>query len=923
MNTPPTGTVTFLFTDIEGSTALWEREPAAMHQALTRHDALVEQIVARHGGVVVRPRGEGDSRFAVFARASDAVAAAAALQQALSAEPWSTSAPLRVRMALHTGEADLRDGDYYGSAVNRCARLRAAAHGGQTLVSLATEELVREHLPATVALRDLGVHRLKDLTLSERIYQLVVPGIPPDFPPLKTLDNYPHNLPAQPSPLIGRERDAQLVRERLLAGDVHLLTLTGPGGIGKTRLALAVASSLLDRFPDGVWLVRLAPIDDPAFVGPAIAATLGVKETAQQMPVEGLQAHLADRCTLLVLDTFEHVVGAGPLLLDLLAAAPRLSILVTSRSILHLYGEHEFAVSPLALPDADCQAGSVEHLSHYAAVELFVQCAQAALPAFQITDDTAPVVAEICRRLDGLPLAIELAAARSKVFSPPALLRRLQSRLDLPSGSVQGREARQQTLRSTIDWSYALLGADEQRLFARLGVFAGGCSIVAAKAVCHADLDGLQALADQSLLQVGEDADGEPRFTMLETICDYALERLDAIGKSSLVHRDHARYILALAREAAPALTHMQQRPWFDRLEAEHDNIREVLRWALDGGEAELALDLCGTLAMFWMAHGYYTEGYAWTERALHQTASAGVPRANALHAAGLLSGELGNNARATHWLEQALALYRTLGDRSGIAWALVDLGRAARNMGDFTRAVALEEESLNVHQAGQDRQGMCQALLSLGDVALDQRDLAQAKQRLEQALDVSRAEGSPSQIAWSLHLLGRVAYAQGELPLARAYFTQSVDLFREFGWQLSIAEALLDLGRVAHKQGDTAEARSRYAESLALYHACHSYNVHVAECLEGLAEVYMVLRQPAGAARLLGAAETVRATLRTPIPPATRDEYDRAIAAGRSQLDEARWQGAWAEGRALTAAQATADALEGEGASHASARRR
>src|SRR5919202_4508779 len=422
----PTGTVTWLFTDLEQSTQLWERCPEAMPTALARHDALLREAIATYNGVIVKTTGDGV--HAAFAPAQDAVAAALAAQHALQAEPWDSLEALRVRTALHTGVAEERAGDYYGPAVNRAARLLAAGHGGQILLSLAAAELVREQLPPGAELRDLGLHRLKDLSHPEHIFQLVSPDLPSDFLPLRTLDRRPTNLSAPTTPLIGREREVGAAGTRLRRPEVRLLTLTGPGGIGKTRLSLQVAAELLDVFGDGVWVVELAPVGDPALVASTIAHTLGVKEAGEQPLVEGLKAHLGEKELLLVLDNFEQVLAAAPLVADLLKAAPRMKVLVTSRAVLRLSGEYEFPVPPLALPDATHLPG-LERLMEYEAVRLFTERAQAAKPGFQVTEANTAAVAEICRRLDGLPLAIELAAARVKLLPPQLLLNRLSSRL--------------------------------------------------------------------------------------------------------------------------------------------------------------------------------------------------------------------------------------------------------------------------------------------------------------------------------------------------------------------------------------------------------------------------------------------------------------------------------------------------------------
>ncbi len=471
----PGGTVTFLFTDIEGSTVRWERHPTAMRDALTRHDALLSGGITAHGGVVVTERGEGDSFFTLFARPSDALVAACALQRALAEEPWPAEVvPLRVRMALHTGEVESREGsDYRGAAVNRCARLRAVAHGGQLLLSAATYELVRDAVPDGVSLRDLGDHRLKDLTRSEHIFQAVIPGLPTDFPPLPTLDRQRHNLPVQPTVLIGREREVAMVQERLLEPATRLLTLTGPGGTGKTRLALQVAAEALDAWRDGVFFVNLAPISDPALVVPTIAQTLGVSEAGSQPLSVTLHAFLRDKQMLLVLDNCERVLDAAPEVTNVLTACTGVRVLATSQATLGLRGERVYPVPPLTVPDM-ALLPSLETLTQYDAVRLFIARAQDVHPVFAVTNETAPAVAEICVRLDGLPLALELAAARVRLLPPHALLARLSDRLTLLTGGARDLPARQRTLRATIDWSYNLLNAEEQALFARLSVFVGG-----------------------------------------------------------------------------------------------------------------------------------------------------------------------------------------------------------------------------------------------------------------------------------------------------------------------------------------------------------------------------------------------------------------------------------------------------------------
>src|SRR5215212_6511650 len=555
----PGGTVTFLLTDVEGSTALWEEAPEAMRAALARHDALFEEAVAEHGGVHIRPRGEGDSRFAAFASAPGAVAASITIQRAFADEPWLTPRPIRVRIGVHTGEAELRDGDYYGSAVNRCARLRGIGHGGQVLLSGTTTGLVRDSLPEDATLVDLGEHRLRDLRRTERVHQLLAAGLSTDFPPLVSLDARPNNLPIQPTQLVGRDWEVQAVRRLILRDDVRLVTLTGPGGTGKTRLGLEVAANLLNHFPDGVFFADLAPISDPDFV------------------IWGLvTSYLNARRLLLLLDNFEQILAAAPVVSMLLATCPSLTALVTSRATLHIRGEHEFTVPPLELPTPERQVRP-DQLMAYPAIALFARRATDAQPAFALTTKNAATVVEICRRVDGLPLAIELAAARVKLLPPQALLERLGERLKLLTGGARDVPARQRTLRDAIAWSHDLLSPQEQTLFRRLAVFAGGCTLEAVEAVGNADgeldtLEGMASLIDESLLRQIDGPGDEPRFAMLETIREYGLERLEVSRESGTVQERHATYFASLAEALRPHLYGPDQVRIIGQLETEQDN---------------------------------------------------------------------------------------------------------------------------------------------------------------------------------------------------------------------------------------------------------------------------------------------------------------------------------------------------------------
>ncbi len=798
MSDLPSGTVTFLLTDVEGSTVLWEQAPEAMRAALARHDALFEGAVLAHGGVHVRPRGEGDSRFAVFASAPGAAAAALAIQQAFAAEAWPTPWPFRIRIGIHTGEAELRDGDYYGSTVNRCARLRNIGHGGQTLLSEATTALVRDSLPEGAALRDLGVHGLRYLQRPERVFQLTHAGLPDTFPPLASLAQRPHNLPAQLTPLIGREQEVQDVRSLLLRDDVRLVTLTGPGGTGKTRLALQVASDLVHDFPDGVWLVPLAPISDPELLISAVARALGLREAGGRSLWDTVASYLKEKRLLLILDNFEQILPAAPPVADLLAGCPNFTALVTSRAVLHLRGEHEYEVPPLALPKL-ARATSAEALGQYAAVALFIQRAVAVRSDFRLTGGNAPAVAEICRRVDGLPLAIELAAARVRLLAPQALLDRLERRLPLLTGGARDLPARQQTLRNAIAWSYDLLAPAEQALFRRLGVFVGGFTLEAAEAVCQVEarldtLDSLGSLMEHSLLRSAEALDGEPRFGMLETIREYALEQLETSGEASEVRRRHAEFYLALAEHAEPRIrSGREQREWLARLEVEHDNLREALDRSLAAASGvETALRLAGTLRWFWWTRGHLTEGRNWLERALAAGSGASASlRANALHGSGGLAWSQGAFDRSETLLAESLALRRGLGDRAGIASSLAGLAHIARDRRDYDRAVVLFEECLALYRELGDRAGIADAVGDLGHIASLKGEYARAASLYAESLATFRELGDEAGIAWSLHNQGELACSQGAHERAIVLLRESLVLRGKLGDRAGVADSL------------------------------------------------------------------------------------------------------------------------------------
>ncbi len=738
------------------------------------------------------------------------------------------------------------------------------------------------------------------------------------------LDNYRHNLPAQLTPLIGREQEVTALDTLLRHPEVRLLTLMGPGGVGKTRLGLEVAAELLDDYPDGVCFVPLATISDPELVVPTIAQVLGIKEAGEQPVANLLQASLQDKRLLLLLDNFEQVTAAAPRLADLLADCPQLKILVTSRAVLHIRGEHEFLVPPLALPDLTHLPES-ESLLQYAAVALFLHCARAARPDFQVTPANTRTIAEICVRLDGLPLAIELAAARIKLLPPQALLARLEHRLQVLTSGARDAPVRQQTLRNTLAWSFDLLAAEEQQLFRRLSVFAGGCTLEAVEGLSTAlgelpadVLDGVASLMDKSLLRQVEQEGQEPRLLMLETIREYGLEVLASAGEMESTRQAHAAYYLRLSEDAELELGGPQQTVWLERLEQEHDNLRAALQWSLvqaeeegaseDGHSREIALRLGGALRVFWVVHGHISEGRHFLERALAASeGSEASVRAKALNVAGHLAIIQSDYERAEPLCKESLALYRELEDQPGIAFSLFLLGSlawtqgdmaAARTMteealaisrqvddmeriaaslfilgllsssqGEYARACALFEESVATHRASGNKRGIAHSLSQLAQVLfVSQADQARISPLIEECLALSQEVGYKEGIAAYYCLSGQLALSRRDLVTARSLAEKSVTLYRELGHRHGTANSLALLGGVLATEGDYAAAQMLFEQSLTI--SCELNEKWVASVyLVVLGEVAAAQQKLAWAAQLWGAAEALRDAFGVPIP--------------------------------------------------------
>ncbi|MBW3610301.1 MAG: tetratricopeptide repeat protein [Actinobacteria bacterium] len=863
----PGVTATFVFTDIEGSTKLLARLGDQYARVLEDHRSLIRQAVDDAGGTVVDT--EGDGFFLVFPTPSSALRAAVAAQSSLAAHPFAHDVELRVRMGLHTGEAAVAGTSYLGLEVHRAARIAATAHGGQVVVSDATRVLVEDALPDTVTLKDLGHHRLKDLTRPQHLFQLVAPGLASAFPALRSLDARPNNLPSQVTSFVGRQRERGEVR-RLLPQS-RLLTLTGPGGTGKSRLAVEVAGDLLGEFPDGVFLVKLGGLRDPALIAPTIAQALGL--TATDRPVlQALKDHLEPLRLLLILDNFEHLLPGAPLVRELLEAAPQLRALVTSRARLHLSGEQELPVPPMELP---WKLPELDVLCRCEAVALFTQRARAADPGFNVTRDNAAAVAEICVRLDGLPLAIELAAARLNVLTPRLLLQRMEPCLPLLSAGPWDMPDRQRTLLNTIAWSHDLLDPADKALFRRLSVFSGGCTVAAAEAVVGLDgvemLEGLSSLVEKNLLWRARESADEPRFGMLETIREYAHDQLVESGEAEDMDARHSRFYLEFASRRQSQLTRGPQSGMAGSLQAELDNLRAVIRRSIRAGDAETGLRMASSLWRFWQQRGQLEEGRRWMARllALPLAAPRTATRAKALNAAAGMAYWQGDYAEAQAYGEESLSIWRELGDQGGAAEALHSLAYLAGIRGDHGQAHRLHEESRAMAQ-------------ELGDLRC---------------------------VADNLVGDGMVSQVQGDTEGARARFEQARGLFEDLGESYGLASVLCLLSRIAVERGDLAGAGALWCEAFQLLGDLGDTSGMII-ALSDLCAIELACGRPEAAVRLAGAADGLGESLKVQPPKALTQPPDPRPAASRA-MGAPAMQAAWRAGRAMSLEDAIAYARE------------
>ena len=872
MRNLPAGTVTFLFTDIEGSTKLWEAHPEAMQPALTRHDQLLRETIETNSGYVFKT--VGDAFCAAFATAPDALRAALEAQLALTGEPWPAQTPIKVRMALHTGAVESRDDDYFGQPLNRVARLLSTGHGGQTLLTLATQELVRDALPSQTQFRDLGAHQLKDLARAEQIYQMQHPALADNFPVLKSLSTHPNNLPQQVTSFIGREEELEIV-EKLLAKN-KLLTLTGAGGSGKSRLSLQVAADLLERFPEGAFLVELAPLTDPNLVAQTVASVLGVKEEPGKPILTTLTEQLKTKQLLLLLDNCEHVLDASAKLADaLIRGCPSVQILATSREGLGITGEATYRVPSLSLPDPN-QSQTPESLSHFEAVRLFIDRALQTQPSFRVTNENAPALASVCFRLDGIPLAIELAAARARSLSVEEINSKLDQRFRLLTGGSRTALPRQQTLRALIDWSYDLLSETEKQVLERLAVFAGGWTLEAAETVCSSGniedwevLDHLTSLTDKNLV-IAEQKHGHTRYQLLETVRQYARDRLLERGGGEVWRDRHLAYFIDLAEQAEPQMARQEQNVWFSRLETEHDNFRAALTWACkDGSDPESGLQLVGCLWWFWHNRAD-SEGRTWCQLVLEKDGKRTRRHAEVLNGAGTLAYGQGDYAAARSHFEESMTLHRAQGNRWGVATSLINLGSLFVDQGDYPSAKSLFEESLLLHRELRKNWGTASAL----------------------------------------HSLGNVARLQKNYTLAQSLLEESLACWQKMGAQGSSALALGSLGLLAIEQGDSTTARSLYEKSLTITYELGNRRF-LADLLEGLGGIALAESAPGRTARLKGAAALLREQLGVGIAPPDQRWFDQWTDTARQAIGADAFDRAWAEGRALMLEQVIALAVE------------
>lgn len=921
---PPSGTVTFLFTDIESSTDLAQRYPEAMPVMLRRHHAILHEAITQYCGVVFKTIG--DAFCAAFPSAGEALNATLAAQRALQQEAWSP-ASIKVRMGLNSGLAqpELEDGrlvDYTGYlTLTLVQRVMSAAFGGQILISNATAELLHGHLPREITLRDMGEHRLKGLLKLERLWQIDAPGLSSDFPALRTLTGVPNNLPAQLTSFIGREKEIKDIKQTFSAA--RIVTLTGAGGTGKTRLAFQVGLDLLDTFPDGVHLIELAPLSDPNLIAQSLAAVLGLHTLEGGSVMPGILDYLRDKKLLLVMDNCEHLVGASARLADeLLKNCPFVKILASSREALDIAGESIYHVPSLSLP---ADEASLEDIQHSEAARLFIDRASAANPHFALTQQNAASLAQICRHLDGIPLALELAAARAKVFSVDQIADRLNDRFRLLTGGSRTALPRQQTLRAAIDWSYDLLRENERLLLRQLSVFVNGWTFEAAEAVCGAPeidvLDLLPHLVDKSLVVVEQCGGEDARYGMLETIRQYAREKLEAAGEDGKLQTLHANYFKELVISIEPKLYLSTAQPWVETLEAEYDNIRAALDWLTDQ-DVEATLSIIAALSLFWIGRGYHAEGRSRAEAAVARaetltpmTGEAAFRRKQLIgHALGSLvsvSMADGDNAYTELVAEKCAAFARDTGDKALLARALCFAAIGRISAGDTTCVEGWVTDALSAARDSGNSFALGMALgLQAEILMILDRDPETVQTYSKESLAILATSDNQWGQSMMMLSLGAVAKYKGHYVEARTQFTRLEALLSKTSDKHRLNVARSELAHIERYEGHTEPAERLYCETIVEWQKL-GHRAAVSNQLECLAFIANARLQSERAATMLGAAEILRETIKMSMTPVEQEEYDQQVSELRTRLDQKVLEADWEKGRRMTMDQAVAFALD------------
>jgi predicted ATPase/class 3 adenylate cyclase len=939
----PSGTVTFLFTDIEGSTKLARGNPDIWETLRERHHAILRAAIESHNGYVFQIIG--DAFCATFHTACDGLNAALDAQRKLQNEDWGET-PVRVRMGLHTGSAQLHGSDYRGYlTMAKVQRVMSVAYGGQVLLSNASAELLHNELPQGITLRDMKEHRLKGLPDPERLWQMVAPDLQSDFPPLLSLKEIPNNLPVQLSTFIGREKEVGQVKERL--EKYRLVTLTGSGGIGKTRLSIQIASELLDEYPNGVWQVELAPLTEPSLVTQAVCTVLDVTPHVNTLALNVLTDYLRSKKILLVMDNCEHLIDACAQLCDsLLHACPDLRIIASSREALGINGENAYRVPSLSLPHSD---GGSHVIEESEAVKLFMERATTILPEFEMTETNAPVIAQICQRLDGIALAIELAASRVKILKVEQIASRLDDAFRLLTGGSRTAVPRQQTLRALIDWSYNLLTDEEKKVLRTLTVFMGGWTLEAAEAVCDNPnmLDLLTHLVDKSLVAVDYEHGIEARYYLLETIRQYAREKLSESGEGEQTRSRHLDYFLKLAQKEEHKIYGAGQAAWLQKLDDEYENIRTALEWSLQGN-VTAGQQLTAALWWSWNLSGRRSEVYEWLEKMLAATPEEeSLVRAKLLSGIGWMDEKIENRKEAN---EKSIAMFRKLGDEAGAAFPLSTLGLIAYQQSDYERAVQFVNESLDLFKRAGNKWGVRLVTGSLGVGAEVQGNFVQAQKYYEESLSICKEIDDKEGIGWNLYLMGGLVEKQGDharsmelyeealqiekvvksksmitrlqnaigsasmcsgdFERARLVFLEVLENYRKIGHITGIADSIESLGIATYHQGDFPKARTLYFESLQLFHR-YGAKSGIADCLLNIAILLGTQGFAEKFVQILGMAEVLVPDIQGLVWPFIRTETEQFIEIACSTLGSETYTAAYATGHQMTLDEAVAYALK------------